>query len=436
MRAGVTGSVTAHALLILLAIVGFNFSRPLQPTNEEAISVDLVPITDIASMRLGTEKSQLVAAKIPSTVKSDTPPVPTLPAGNTSQDQPKPTEADKPSPAPVTNSAPAPTPTPAPKPVPQPVEPAPPPPQPAPTPAPPPPAPQPAPAPKPAPPAPKPTPAPKPAPAVPADSASQLAADNPAATDTAAPVPTPSPQADIAQKRAELKKQQDEAAAKAAADAKAKADAAAKAKAEADAKAKAEAAAKAKAEAEAKAKADAAAKAKADAEAKATAEADAAKAARARKAAAAAAAALALADSSTNDKAARAADEISELINDAASTGARTGAGGAPTAGKVTGTSLALTQSEIGQLVAQIKRCWRLLPSQMDSRLTAELDFKLNRDGTVNGSPKIVAADSSGMGQQIARSAQHAVLDCQPYKLPAAKYDSWSEVDLLMDPAS
>ena len=38
--------------------------------------------------------------------------------------------------------------------------------------------------------------------------------------------------------------------------------------------------------------------------------------------------------------------------------------------------------------------------------------------------------------RQIAQSAQRAVLDCQPYKLPAAKYSDWSEIDLVMDPAN
>jgi len=426
MRAGVAGSVSAHAILLLIAIVCLNFAHPLQATDEQSISVDLVPVTDMANMRLGSQKSTVLDSKAPSTVQSPNPLVPTQPTGNTTQDLPKPTEANKPAPNPVTNSAPAPTPPPTPKPTPQPVVPAAPPP-PAPTPKPTP-VPTPAPTPAPPPPAPKPTPQPKAPPAATPTPSRQLASAASTSADSAPPVPTPSPQSnDVAQQRAELKKQQ-EADAKAAADAakaKAAAQAAAEAKAAADAKAKADAEAKAKADAKAQAEADAAAAAKA------------AKAAQAKKAAAAAAAALQIASSQANtDKAAKAADEISELINNAPSTGGRTGQGGSPSAGKATGTDASLTQSEIGMLTAQIHRCWNLLPNQIESRLTAELDFKLNQDGTVDGTPKIVAADSSDMGRQIAQSAQRAVLDCQPYKLPAAKYSDWSEIDLVMDPAN
>ena len=116
MRAGVAGSVSAHAILLLIAIVGLNFAHPLQATDEQSISVDLVPVTDMANMRLGSQKSTVLDSKAPSTVQSPNPLVPTQPTGNTTQDLPKPTEANKPAPNPVTNSAPAPTPPPTPKP--------------------------------------------------------------------------------------------------------------------------------------------------------------------------------------------------------------------------------------------------------------------------------------------------------------------------------
>ena len=61
--------------------------------------------------------------------------------------------------------------------------------------------------------------------------------------------------------------------------------------------------------------------------------------------------------------AAKAADEISSIINDEPSKGAKTGQGGTPSAGKPTGTAAKLSQSEMAALAAQMKQCWQLLPS-------------------------------------------------------------------------
>jgi len=248
---------------------------------------------------------------------------------------------------------------------------------------------------------------------------SQLATDTSTSDDSASDTPTPAAQAaSLAAKRAELKKQQDAAAA-----AKAAQDAAAAKAAQDAATAKAAQAAinKAIADADVQAKADAAKAAKAAAAAQAAADAK-----------AAAAKATQVANAA---KAAKAADEISNLINDQKSTGATTGAGGSPTAGKATGKAAALTQSEIGALIAQIKKCWTLLPSEMDAGLSVELSAEFNRDGSVNGMPKVVQTDSSPMGASIARAAQRAIAQCGPYTMPAEKYDGpvgWHQIEITM----
>jgi len=387
MRTGVTVSASAHAVVLLVAIIGLSFPQKLTPDAEQSIAVDLVPLADTANARAGNEQSKVVDTKTPSVVQSNKLAVPDQPTGNTDKVQPKPAKSDTPSPMPTTSTAPAPAPQPAPVvPVAKPPPPAP--------------APQPAPAPAPEPkPQPKDTSAPTPL--------SQLATDTSTSADSANDTPTPAAQAaSIAAKRAELKKQQDAAAA-----VKAAQDAAA-------AKAAQAAINKAIADADAQAKADAAKAAKAAAAAQAAADA---------KAAAAKAAQVANAA-----KAAKAADEISNLINDQKSTGAKTGAGGSPSLGKPTGTAATLSKDELAALGAQIGQCWKLLPSEIDSGLSVELLFDLNKDGTVSGVPKVMQSDSSGVGQSIARAAQRAVLQCGPYKLDASKYASWSQVDVTL----
>lgn len=408
MRTGVTASSIAHVAVIVVALIGFNHASQLTPDAEQSIAVDLVPVAPTSSVRAGSEKSKIIDTTTPSVVEDSKPVVPAQPTGNTPQDQPKPTEANVPTPAPTQNSAPAP----APQPQPQPVTPAQPPAQP--------PAPQPAPQPAPTPP---PTPEPKPQAAPPTSAAAdqQLATDASASMDTAPPVPTPTPQSDsLAQKRADLQKQQ-EAAAKAAAEAAAKAAAEAKAKADAAAKAAADAKAKAVADAKAKAAADALDKLVADAAAaQAKKEADAKKQALAEQA----------------QSAAKVADEISSLINNEKTTGAKTGQGGTPTAGKATGKAAALTRGEMDAFSAQVRQCFHLLPNEIESGLGAHLLVNMNADGTVVGTPQITAADPSSIGQSIARAGQRAVLECGPYNkiLPAAKFAEWKQIDLELDP--
>jgi len=379
MRAGVTVSALAHTAIILIAIIGLNNAHALTPDAVESIAVDLVPVTDAPSMRQGVLDSKVIDTPAPSIVEANKPATLAKPTGNTSEDQTTPGKAPIPTPKPVVNTAPAPAPSPAPDPV---I-----PPTPAPAPAP---APTPQPEPKPDPePKPAPTPQPKPAAAAPAAAPDPtLAADNSQSPDAAPVVPQPETQtASLDQKRAEFKKQQEAAAKAAAAAAKAAADAAAQAAA------------------------------------------DAAKAAQAKKDAQAKKVALA-----QQQDAAKAADEISSIINDETSKGAKTGEGGTPNAGKPTGTAAKLSQSEMAALAAQMKQCWQLLPSEADSGSSVRLMVNLNSDGSVNGTPEIIADPSSQATGSMSRAAVRAVMQCAPYKLASTKYDDWKQVDVTLTP--
>ncbi|MCF6326402.1 MAG: hypothetical protein L3J21_03805 [Devosiaceae bacterium] len=132
--------------------------------------------------------------------------------------------------------------------------------------------------------------------------------------------------------------------------------------------------------------------------------------------------------------AAREADKISEIINAEETRGATTGEGGQATLGAPTGRAATLTRSEEDALVAQMRQCWRLLPGEIDSGESVRLMVNLNRDGSVNGTPRVTSNITTPIQGSIARAAQRAVLGCGPYRLAAEKYETWKEIDVTFRP--
>lgn len=109
-------------------------------------------------------------------------------------------------------------------------------------------------------------------------------------------------------------------------------------------------------------------------------------------------------------------------------------------AGVRDGTGPKLSQNEqqalVGRLVAQIERCWRPPTGIPDAKSAIPvISFKLQRDGSVVGSPTIVNRQGSPSFQLASEAATRAIMQCQPYDMPADKYDGgWSEVELNFDP--
>ncbi|MBZ9936699.1 cell envelope biogenesis protein TolA [Mesorhizobium sp. BR1-1-16] len=94
-----------------------------------------------------------------------------------------------------------------------------------------------------------------------------------------------------------------------------------------------------------------------------------------------------------------------------------------------------MSQSELDALRSQVQRCWNLPVGWTDPReVTVTIRFKLNQDGTVNGTPSIEQYPASNYGTVAAEGAVRAVLQCGPYQLPAEKYDQWSEVQMRFSP--
>lgn len=94
-----------------------------------------------------------------------------------------------------------------------------------------------------------------------------------------------------------------------------------------------------------------------------------------------------------------------------------------------------MTQSELDALRSQVQRCWNLPVGWTDPReVTVTIRFKLNQDGTVNGTPSVEQYPASQYGTVAAEGAVRAILECGPYQLPPEKYDLWSEVQMRFSP--
>jgi hypothetical protein len=91
-------------------------------------------------------------------------------------------------------------------------------------------------------------------------------------------------------------------------------------------------------------------------------------------------------------------------------------------------------------LKSQIYRCWSPPVGAPDpNNLVVDFDLQLNPDGTVLGRPQLSAGSVSAMGNPYTRAAaeaaSRAIYQCAPYKLPAARYSDWKEINpLRFDP--
>ncbi|MCW5717868.1 MAG: hypothetical protein KIS68_08575, partial [Bauldia sp.] len=132
-------------------------------------------------------------------------------------------------------------------------------------------------------------------------------------------------------------------------------------------------------------------------------------------------------------------DRIAALLDTAAADAAPA----TPTPlGAATGTQTAtMTQSQRAALVGMIRdavgRCWNPPQSPNPADVRVVLQFRLNRDGTVQNLPTVVERPNSPYAAAAADSAQRAVYVCAPYQLPAELYDGpdgWQEMRVTFDP--
>ena len=106
-----------------------------------------------------------------------------------------------------------------------------------------------------------------------------------------------------------------------------------------------------------------------------------------------------------------------------------------PSLGAATANSPELSQNEIDALRSQLMGCWNPPVGVAEAKnLIVIVHFALNRDGSVSGEPTVVNHGSTSLFQIAAESATRAVRRCQPFRLPAAKYEAWRDVEVKFDP--
>jgi colicin import membrane protein len=105
------------------------------------------------------------------------------------------------------------------------------------------------------------------------------------------------------------------------------------------------------------------------------------------------------------------------------------------TLGAPAGLAQRLTQSEIDALRAQIQACWNPpVGAEEAEKLIIRLRIQFRLDGTLSQEPALLNRGDSPYFRVAAEAAMRAVRRCQPYTLPAHKYDVWKDVEVTFDP--
>ena len=74
----------------------------------------------------------------------------------------------------------------------------------------------------------------------------------------------------------------------------------------------------------------------------------------------------------------------------------------------------------------QVNRCWKVPYGGVESQKPqVVIDIRLKRDGTLEAQPVPEATPATSYLRAYQESALRAIIECQPYKLPAAFYDEW-----------
>jgi outer membrane biosynthesis protein TonB len=75
---------------------------------------------------------------------------------------------------------------------------------------------------------------------------------------------------------------------------------------------------------------------------------------------------------------------------------------------------------------SQVERCWKKPYGGIEAQQTeAEFAIRLKRDGTLEGMPVPQGTPATPYLRVYQESALRAIIECQPYNLPAAYFDEW-----------
>jgi colicin import membrane protein len=75
---------------------------------------------------------------------------------------------------------------------------------------------------------------------------------------------------------------------------------------------------------------------------------------------------------------------------------------------------------------SQVERCWKKPYGGLEAQMTeAIFSIKLKRDGTLETTPTAISNPSTPYFRVYQESALRAIIECQPYNLPAQFFDEW-----------
>jgi outer membrane biosynthesis protein TonB len=78
----------------------------------------------------------------------------------------------------------------------------------------------------------------------------------------------------------------------------------------------------------------------------------------------------------------------------------------------------------------QVSRCWKKPYGALESqRPEAIFAIRLKRDGSLEGTPVPIGTPATPYLRVYQESALRAIIECQPYKLPAALFDEWKSFE-------
>ena len=103
--------------------------------------------------------------------------------------------------------------------------------------------------------------------------------------------------------------------------------------------------------------------------------------------------------------------------------------------GKTANPDAKMTADEMSALRERMKSCWN--PPQGATshvELRTVVKVELNEDGSLAGVPQIIEAPSGTYARSAPESVVRAIRRCEPYTLPAEKYDEWREIEITFDP--
>lgn len=97
--------------------------------------------------------------------------------------------------------------------------------------------------------------------------------------------------------------------------------------------------------------------------------------------------------------------------------------------------NIRMSQSELDALRGQVAQCWSPPVGAVGAEdLMVRVRFNLSQSGEVSGGPNVVNSNANPAFRAAASSAVRAIMRCQPYSLPIAKYEAWQEVIINFDP--